>query len=273
MVRYHSAYCALCRTLKHEYGAKARFLVNYDMTFLYFLLHAGKRENVDTCHCPARLGCKKPCIVENDTLRYVADLSVLLGCWKLRDAARDGRFRLDARLALLLYRRSYRRATECLPQIERILTAQMEKLNALERAHCASIDQSADAFAALLRAFADPIADEAGRRAAQMLLYHVGRFLYLVDALEDLPRDARKGTYNPLICRFAATDGVLSGDDRAALTDSIEASISLAASALELLEQAGKDPIVRNTVYLGLPAVLHAVSDGSFRKRHKRSKQ
>ena len=33
--RYHAAYCGLCRALKLEYGFAARFLVNYDMTFLY----------------------------------------------------------------------------------------------------------------------------------------------------------------------------------------------------------------------------------------------
>lgn len=271
--RYRSAYCALCRTLGREYGAKARFLVNYDMTFLYFLLHAGKEEHCATCHCPARFGGKKPCICENETLRYCADLSVLLSYWKLRDAANDGKFRLDARIGLLLYRKSYRRAARKLPQIDRVLQEQLGALAVLEAAHCASFDRTADAFASLLRAFAEPISEESERRAAQMLLYHVGRFLYLVDALEDLPRDAKKGAYNPLIYRFGATDGILREDDRAALLDSVEASVSLAASALELLGQAGKDAIVRNTVYLGMPAVLHAVADGSFRKRHKRSKQ
>ena len=36
--RYHAAYCGVCRSLGREYGFFSRFLVNYDMTFLYLLL-------------------------------------------------------------------------------------------------------------------------------------------------------------------------------------------------------------------------------------------
>ena len=41
--RYRAAYCGLCRSLKRNYGFHARFLVNYDMTFLYFLLKGGEK--------------------------------------------------------------------------------------------------------------------------------------------------------------------------------------------------------------------------------------
>ena len=270
--RYAAAYCGLCRSLKESFGFSARFLVNYDMVFLYFVLNAGREESSGRCRCPARFGCKKTCVNENDTLRYAAELSVLLSCWKLRDACEDGRFRVDARLALLLYRRSYRRAAARLPEIDRLLNEKLSALHALERAKCASLDRTADTFAALLRGFAEGC-PESERRATEMLLYHIGRYLYLVDALDDLPKDVKHGAYNPLRYRYTLMDGALSAGDRAALIDSIEASISLAASALELLPAAAADPIVRNIVYLGLPAVLHGVAAGTFRKRTRRSRQ
>ena len=113
--------------------------------------------------------------------------------------------------------------------------------------------------------------DEKLRRMLELLLYHVGRFLYLVDALEDLPKDARKGTYNPLLYRFHPVEDKLTDEDRTLLTDSLEASISLAASALELLPPRADQEIVHNIIYYGLPAVLYAVADGSFRKPNKRS--
>ena len=57
--RYRAAYCGLCRCLKQRYGFRARFLVNYDMTFLYFLLQKGEAKQPERCHCPARPFCKK----------------------------------------------------------------------------------------------------------------------------------------------------------------------------------------------------------------------
>lgn len=53
-------------------------------------------------------------------MRYAADLSVLLSWWKLLDARRDSRGprRLAAKAALLLYRRSYRRASARHPALD-----------------------------------------------------------------------------------------------------------------------------------------------------------
>ena len=90
-VRYHAAYCGLCRALKLEYGFAARFLVNYDMTFLYFLLREGVPACPGRCFCPARPWCRKACLPEDGAMRYAADLSVLLSWWKLLDARRDSR--------------------------------------------------------------------------------------------------------------------------------------------------------------------------------------
>lgn len=75
-VRYHAAYCGLCRALKLEYGFAARFLVNYDMTFLYFLLREGDPACPGRCFCPARPWCRKACLPEDGAMRYAADLSV-----------------------------------------------------------------------------------------------------------------------------------------------------------------------------------------------------
>ena len=68
-VRYHAAYCGLCRALKLEYGFAARFLVNYDMTFLYFLLREGVPACPGRCFCPARPWCRKACLPEDGTMR------------------------------------------------------------------------------------------------------------------------------------------------------------------------------------------------------------
>ena len=152
-VRYHAAYCGLCRALKLEYGFAARFLVNYDMTFLYFLLREGDPACPGRCFCPARPWCRKACLPEDGAMRYAADLSVLLSWWKLLDARRDSRGprRLAAKAALLLYRRSYRRASARHPALDAAFGTELARLQALEDEKSPSIDRTADAFASLLR--------------------------------------------------------------------------------------------------------------------------
>ena len=273
--RYRAAYCGLCRSLKENYGFRARFLVNYDMTFLYFVLHDGAAAQTGRCSCPARPFCKKDCLPDEGELGFAADLSVLLSVWKLRDALRDGRamHRLAAKSALLLYRGAYRKAKARQKDADAVFERQLSHLQALEDAHCASLDRAADAFASLLRVCASYRCDESARRASEQLLYHVGRFLYLADALEDLPKDERSGSYNPLRYRFTLQDGKLSQEDRQTLLDTVEASISMAASALELLPASDDDEIRKNIIYYGLPAVLHGVANGTFRKKKRGKKK
>ncbi len=202
---------------------------------------------------------------------YAADLSVLLSYWKLQDGAQDGRF-FHCRAAMLgkwFYRRAYQRATERLPGLDKLFAKQLRYLQKLETSNCASLDRTADAFAQLLCACAGERAEAAERRSLGQVLYHVGRYLYLVDALEDLPKDIKKGNYNPLRYRYELQNGSLTEEDKAQLMDTINVSISMAASAFELLPPRADQEIVTNIIYYGLPAVLNSVAKGTFRKRSK----
>ncbi len=270
--RYRAAYCGLCRCLKERYGFRGRFLVNYDMTFLYFLLKSGKRAQTARCFCPANPFCRKDCVARDSAMDYAADMSVLLSYWKLRDAERDGKrlHRFAARLALWFYRGSYRRAVRRRPEADRLFGEKLEQLHRLEQANCPSLDRTADAFASLLKGCAVYFEDEPERRAAELLLYHTGRFLYLADALDDLPQDVKANAYNPLRYRYALENGALCPEDKTRLLETIDASIGLAATALELLPPREDGAILTNIIYYGLPAVLHSVAAGTFRKRSKK---
>ncbi len=270
--RYKSAYCGLCQGLKKGYGFLARFLVNYDMTFLYFLLEKDGKMTVEPCFCPAHPFCKRQCVRPVAVMDYVADLTVLLSYHKLQDAKADSRGlkKLGAVLALGLYRRSYKKACGERPAEDEIFRRELDRLRSYEEESCSSIDRVADPFATLLQACALWEREEKRRRILQTLLYHVGRFLYLADALEDLPKDLKEGTYNPLSLRYTLQEGSLSQEDLESLKDTMEASIDMTASALELLEPVEHGKILENIVYYGMPAVLQAVSKGTFRKRRSK---
>lgn len=266
---YKAAYCGLCRSLKDRYGFRSRFLVNYDMTFLYCLLARDKVENMERCSCPARPFCKRDCMPNDSVMEYVADLTVLLSWWKLHDGVEDGgSFRkILCNTALWFYKKPYEQAAQRQKEINEKFRSGLARLRQLEDRQCGSIDRVADTFATLLSDCTPDNISKEENRILRVLLYHVGRYLYLVDALEDLPKDRKSGAYNPLAYRYSLVEDKLSQEDKESLTNTIEASIDLAASALELLPELPNRRILENIIYDGLPAVLKSVSDGSFRKR------
>lgn len=262
--RYRAAYCGLCHALGKRCGLAARFLVSYDMTFLYLLLQA-QSETVckKKCHCPVRLR-GMTCEVDSPAMDTAADLSVLLYYWKLRDEIADsGKLsrRILCRGAAGLLRRAYRRAAEVQPETDRLIRQQLTRLAELERQHSDMLDAPADAFARILKAFA---AGHAQQRAAEQVLYHVGRYIYLVDALDDLADDCRRDQYNPLRYRFCVEQDHLSQEDQMTLLSTVHSSIGAATAALELLELRSGDELLRNILYEGMPLVLNLVATGKF---------
>ncbi len=267
---YRAAYCGLCRCLGDRFGLPARFLVSYDLTCVFWLLSC-REQAVPTrrCRCPACPARTRLCAADSEALTQAAQLNILLSYHKLRDTAQDerGRKRLKAKAGALFYRRAYRKAAAALPALDELIRQQLDQLAALERDGCASLDRTADAFAQILAGCAVLLPDDLSRRAGQEVLYHVGRYLYLTDALDDLQQDAASGAYNPAAARYGAPGGVLAPEDEAALAATIELSISRAAAALELLEPQWSGEILRNIVYLGLPSVLQSVRAGTFRRK------
>lgn len=270
--RYHAAYCGVCRALGRNFGFFSRFLVNYDMTFLYLLLASVRApQPVEHCHCPARLGCKKACITDAELFRYVAAVDVILCRHKLRDDIHDSGFwkRIAYRAVRLVTARGYRRAKAALPVFDDAVQEKLGRLSALEQAQSDSIDRTADAFAAILSDCAALYEEDELRRPLEQLLYHVGRFIYLTDALDDLAEDCKTGNYNPLRYRFQPESGKLNDEDTQYLKDILNGSVNLAGAAFELLPLKSGRELLENIIYLGLPSVLKCVLDGSFHEKAK----
>ena len=112
--------------------------------------------------------------------------------------------------------------------------------------------------------------DTARRRVTEQLLYHLGRWVYLIDAADDLKKDVTTGGYNPLALCFATENGALNEADRQSLAVTLDGSVRAMAAAFELLDETKYTPILRATVYEGLYAVGAAVLNGTFRKWRKR---
>lgn len=261
---YRATYCGLCRCMRQRYGLVAPMLLNFDFTFLALLLWEPE-ETFHPCsgRCHGKPFVKKPMCPNSPALELAADESIILAWWKLRDAIQDDGVwdRTKARAACLTLRGAYRKAAARRPEFDKAVQDSLGELSSLEGENCSSLDRTADTFARLLRAAA-PQEGTRGRILSQ-LLYHLGRWIYLVDARDDLREDLAAGRYNPVAARFGPE-----GNDEA-LSLTMEQSLDQMGAAFQLGQFGCRASLIENTIYLGLPLVQRAVFDGSWSELKK----
>lgn len=271
--RFQGVYCGLCHTLGERYGWTARLFLNYDLAFLAMLLEK------EPCTC-GRKSCmvhpiaKRPCAPCSTALDTTADMSVILAWWQVQDGIADHGFfsSLKYRAASLLLRRAYRKARKNRPDFDAHTQKCLQELSALEKERCASIDAVADTFARLLSGAASEENDPTRQRVLEQMLYHLGRWIYLADAADDLKKDLKSGSYNPLPLRYNLQGDTLTQESRQELAGTMDQSIRVIAAAFELADFGDYTAIIEGVVYEGLYVVGSAVLDGTFRKRKKREK-
>lgn len=269
---YQGIYCGLCHTLGRRYGFLPRLLLNYDFAFLAMVLaqpdESVRLERRRCVVCPIR--GKRVC-PSRPGLDVAADESIILTYWKLRDSVADHGFwkGLPVRLLSILLRPAYRKAALQRPDFDRQTVSCLEELRVLEEGRSPSLDRTADTFARILSAAAPATDDHVRDRALAQMLYHVGRWIYLVDAWDDLKEDRASGSYNPLLFRFP--DGPEAHQDEIRLT--LRHSLNLAVSACHLTDVGPWNGVIMNTLCLGLPMVEEAVFTGQWRRRKKENRE
>lgn len=262
---FRAAYCGLCNQLKRGYGGTARYVISYDLTFLAMLL-AGKDELPHVCsgRCPASPCRRKKYLQGGAEYETAAAQSIILTYWKLIDAARDGGLKQKLRawpMALLL-RKKYRKAAAAQPYFAEETQRLLAGLAELEEGKSASLDAAADCFAKILQAAAKGCEDSNRERILSQLLYHLGRFIYILDAVDDYDDDCKRGSYNPLIYRFETGGRALNDEEREELRLTLRHSIGLIGAAYELKDKNVYDGILSNIIYLGLENAVELVFSG-----------
>ena len=281
--RFRRMYCGLCHTLGQRYGTAARFILNYDFTYLAILLSGGDEGPSTAARCMVSPLKKRDYLCTTDALALAADESVILAYWQLRDgvADHDWLHGMKYRSLSAILEPAYRKASAARPAFAESTRRQLAHLAELEAQPCALLDPPADAFASLLGAAAQEVDHPVRRRVLEQILYHLGRWIYLIDAADDLKKDAKTGSYNPVALRYGLRDGKWDEESRRAFARTLDHSIHMIATAFELWDFGVWRPLLESTVYTGLFAVGRAVLEGTFhkmppreqRKKHKKAEE
>lgn len=271
--RFRRAYCGLCHTLGERYGPAARMILNYDFTYLAILLSDPEEAAPCRRRCvssPVRLRAYQPATA---ALELAADESVILAYWQLRDGVEDYAWAsgLKYRAGARLLESAYKRAAALRPEFDQAVRRQLQLLSALEQAKDPSMDRAADSFAVLLSSAAEELTDPIRKRIMEQILYHLGRWIYLIDGADDLKKDAESGNYNPVALRYGLTDGTWTPESRRDFATTLDHSIHQMAAAFELWDFGVWTPVLQSTFYGGLFQVGKAVLDGSFHRPSRKN--
>ena len=200
---YQALYCGVCKGIGKTCGHAARMGLSYDVTFLSALLHnlAGVDIRVETQHCLTHcIRTKKMAVVDELSMQLGA-LNTALVYYKYTDDIQDGD---KGRGKRLWFAHGFKKMKRKYPEIEKIVRENLAKQEQIEKQRLDSIDRSADATANMLRAFSVYVLKEKSTEDTEKLFYAIGKWIYLIDALDDYDKDVKKGAYNPFVQYYRA---------------------------------------------------------------------
>ena len=200
---YKALYCGLCKSIGAGCGQRARSALTYDMAFMSALVHNIRREdvNIKRAHCALHMIKKRP-------IAAVDEITVMLGCintalayFKLCDDKADG----DKKGVLRhLYKKGLKRAAKKHAPAVEIIRTQMARQSELERHGCAIIEMAAEPTAVMMRELSAYALGEFSTDETLALFYDIGKWVYLIDALDDYDKDVKKRRFNVLYNAFGA---------------------------------------------------------------------
>lgn len=263
---FRAYYCGLCKATGRKCSQFARIGLSYDITFLALVLSSVRKEapTIKGRKCFLHPIWKNNCIEGDETLNYAADMGVILTYLKLLDDWRDDRS-IKALVAMALFYRGARKARRRYKNEYESIKKCLSRLSALEDDNCASVDETADCFAKILEILFTPefISDDGVKRALAWLGYNIGRWIYIIDAYNDLEKDIRKNNYNVLAASDKGSDSAVI---KRGISNTVEASLTFtlenAASAYDLLDIHRNKELLDNILYTALKVKQNYILGG-----------
>lgn len=244
--RYQAYYCGLCDTLGARHGNLGQVTLSYDMTFLLILLSSLYEPDEETLQRRCALHpIKTRAHVRNELAAYVADMNIALAYHKSRDDWADDRSVAGLMQSGLLSR-AYAKVEAAYPEKCALIAECLAQIGALEKENCQQVDAPANLTARMLGEIFAWRTDDYWSPALRDVGEALGRFIYMMDAYEDLQEDLRKGRYNPL---KALRD---EEEYDALCKDALVMMMGECAQTFELLPLVRDVDILRNVLYAGV---------------------
>ena len=252
LVTYREFYCGMCEALKRRYGLVGRLALSYDMTFVVMLL-TGLYDTVtkeEDFRCLARPNERQKRLM-NDFSYYGADMTMILSYYKCLDDWQDER-KKKGLIASWLLKRKFKKAEKLHPKKAENIRRLLSEINEAEKANTENIDHISGLFGKVM---ADVVTMKNDEWAPYLekLGFYLGKFIYIMDAYEDVEKDMESGSYNPFKNKFGKENFE---EDTERILNMMMAE---SAKYFELLPVVDNIEILRNIIYAGVWAKFEMV--------------
>lgn len=206
--KFKAYYCGLCREIKNTFGNLPRLTLNYDMTFLGLLLDSFDSEKlkVKKVFCSFHPMEKRLIIHSNSSIQYAAFCNVILAYYKLLDNVTDDNSTLSKIYSKVLntyLKKAPKKYLERASYIEDCL----KNLYSLEKASGEkSMDELSHHFADLTGYILSSYYGKDKYEELYFLGYNLGKWIYIIDAYDDLEKDMENGKFNAINSVFNKTN-------------------------------------------------------------------
>ncbi len=198
---YKALYCGVCKNIGSYLGQKARIGLTYDIAFLSAVAHnlKGVDVSVKNERCIVHPIISRPMASRDEITEACAAVNVILAYYKCEDDVIDSG---KGKLKRSLFKKGYRRSTGKYSAYSEIVDKRYAELREAEKREEDRIDVVSDCFSLMLKDIGDLLLGEDRTEDTGDLFYFLGKWIYLIDALDDYDKDIKKKNYNPFYFAF-----------------------------------------------------------------------
>lgn len=195
---YHAYYCGLCKDLKERYGRSGQITLSYDMTFLIILLSGLYEPPAEDSirNCVAH-PFQKHAVRTNEITQYAADMNIVLSYYKCLDDWTD-ELKKKAWINSRLLHSKVKRIEKTYPEKVKFIRDTLARISACEKKNERDLDKMAGLFGEIM-AEIFVWKQDIWKESLHRMGFFLGKFIYLMDAYEDIEKDAVSGNYNPFM--------------------------------------------------------------------------
>ncbi len=270
---YRGIYCSLCRALGRNYSPVAQLFLSYDFAFAAVLRLAVAEGCCSFSQKRCSYNPAKKCMICSDKaeLDFCSHAVIITVFYKVLDNIHDGGIKTKI-IAALIYPIIYlmhEKAARLAPEIDKIIGKSMTEQAQIEEKN-AGIDEAAHPSADALGRIIAIGFDEKRSEGLYKLGYMVGRYVYILDAVDDLESDIKSKSFNPFKAKFNIVDNSECREDFLKRAEEmLNLTHSSALDALDEIEMHRFDDILENIVYDGLIGSEEKVL-GKYRENKER---
>ncbi len=279
---YRGTYCGLCHSMGKCTGQCSRMTLSYDFVLLALVRFIFKEDHSTISfrqsRCIAHPFKKRNTMNQNSSLDYCADTSAILTYQKTVDDLHDehGMKKLLARLVFPFVSHARKKAfkhNERLRELDAKVAALLNELSDIESSPTSGVDSPAECFGRLLGEIMSFGLDTGDARIAYEFGRNIGAWIYIADAIDDIPEDIKRGRYNPVVKLYggrAPTDTELE-----MISLALKNHLYGAEASFDLMptEENSVKHIIENIIYLGLTEKIDEITKKQASDDAKESKR